>query len=188
MKRNEFFKACAAGVCGCGILGLLDPVAAGAEARDGQTAAASSEIDQLKFQLDGARERFAKLLAIMEEHLDDAARGKVLRQLGRECAQKYAPLFNKYRGDLEGFTAKVKTAWLEKAEFDEKTGILRVVGKPSPCYCPLVKIGRTPAQFCNCTLGWQEAAYSTVLGKPVTAEIEETILRGGTRCSFRIKI
>ncbi|MCJ7783511.1 MAG: hypothetical protein MUP41_06220, partial [Desulfobacterales bacterium] len=94
----------------------------------------------------------------------------------------------KYRGDLQGFLAKVKTAWLEKAEYDEKTGILRVIGKPNPCACPLVKVGRTPADFCNCTLGWQQEAFSTVIGKPVTAEIEETVLRGGERCSFRITV
>ncbi|NTU51028.1 MAG: twin-arginine translocation signal domain-containing protein, partial [Candidatus Aminicenantes bacterium] len=28
MKRNDFLKACAAGVCGCGVLGLLEPVEA----------------------------------------------------------------------------------------------------------------------------------------------------------------
>jgi len=41
---------------------------------------------------------------------------------------------------------------------------------------------------CNCTLGWQQEAFSTVIGKPVTAEIEETVLRGGERCSFRITV
>ena len=106
--------------------------------------------------------------------------------MGRECAQDYKALFQKYRGDLPGFLAKIKTAWLERSEYDEKTGILRVIGKPNPCVCPLVKTGRTPADFCNCTLGWQKEAFSTVVGKPVTAEIEETVLRGGKRCSFRI--
>jgi predicted hydrocarbon binding protein len=40
----------------------------------------------------------------------------------------------------------------------------------------------------NCILGWQKAAFSTVLGKPVTVEIEESVLRGGSRCSFRIGV
>jgi len=44
------------------------------------------------------------------------------------------------------------------------------------------------AGVCGCTLGWQEAAYSIVIGKPVTAEIEETVLGGGSRCSFRIGV
>ena len=188
MKRNDFVKKCAAGVCGCGVLGFLAPLSALAENGKGQTAPAPADNAPLKQELDGSRERFAKLLSIMGEDLDGATRDKILARLGHECAQDYSSFFQKYRGDLQGFLAKIKTAWVEKAEYDEKTGVLRVVGKPNPCACPLVKVGRTPADFCNCTLGWQQEAFSTVLGKPVTAEIEETVLRGGTRCSFRITV
>jgi hypothetical protein len=188
MKRNDFMKTCAAGVCGCGLMGLLAPVAARAEDGEGQTAAAPVDDSPLKRELDGSRERFAKLVSIMGEDLDVATRDKILARLGHECARDYSALFQKYRGDLPGFLAKTKAAWIEKAEYDEKAGILRVIGKPSPCACPLVKVGRTPADFCNCTLGWQEEAFSTVIGKPVSAGIEETILRGGKRCSFRITV
>ncbi|HSA96293.1 MAG TPA: hypothetical protein VLJ16_09590 [Acidobacteriota bacterium] len=188
MKRSDFLKTCGAGVCGCGVMSFLAPIPARAENAAGQTAAASADDSPLKQQLDGSRDRFAKLLSIMGEDLDGATRDKILAHLGRECAQDYSALFQKYRGDLQGFLAKIKTAWVEKAEYDEKTGILRVIGKPSPCACPLVKLGRTPADFCNCTLGWQQEAFSTVTGKPVTAEIEETVLRGSPRCSFRITI
>jgi hypothetical protein len=188
MKRNDFLKTCGAGVCGCGVLGLMAPFAVSAEGKDRQTTAAPADVKPLKEQLDGAQERFAKLVSIMGDNLDAAVRDKILARLGHECAQDYSPLFQKYRGDLQGFLAKIKTAWLESAEYDEKTGVLRVVGKPAPCACPLVKIGRTPAEFCNCTLGWQQAAFSVVTGKPVTAEIEETVLRGGKKCSFRITL
>jgi hypothetical protein len=188
MKRNEFMKTCAAGVCGCGLLGFLAPLSAQSENGEGQTATAPTDNSQLKRELDGSRERFAKLVSIMGENLDGATRDKILARLGRECAKDYAALFQKYRGDLPGFLARIKAAWVERTEYDEKTGILRVIGKPSPCACPLVKVGRTPADFCNCTLGWQQEAFSTVIGKPVTAEIEETVLRGGKRCSFRITV
>jgi predicted hydrocarbon binding protein len=188
MKRNDFMKKCAAGVCGCGLLGFLTPLSARAENGEGQTATVPVDDSQLKQELDGSRERFAKLVSIMGENLEGATRDKILAHLGRECAQDYSALFQKYRGNLQGFLAKIKTAWVEKAEYDERTGILRVIGKPSPCACPLVKVGRTPADFCNCTLGWQQEAFSTVTGKPVTAEIEDTVLRGGKRCSFRITV
>ena len=190
MKRNEFLKACGAGLCGCGVMGLLAPLAASAEGREGQSKAAlaaPSEVDLLKRQIDGAQERFAALVAILGEDLDGVTRDKILTRLGRECAQAYRPLFEKYRGDLPGFLAKIKTAWLESAEYDEKTGILHTVGKPAPCACPLVKVGRTPADFCSCTLGWNQEAFSIISGKPVTVEIVETVLRGGQRCSFRMK-
>ncbi len=188
MKRSDFLKTCGAGVCGCGMLSVLAPFSARAENGEGQTAIAPADNSQLMQTLDESRERFSKLMSIMGEDLDGATRDKILARLGRECAQDYSALFQKYRGDLHGFLAKIKTAWVEKAEYDEKTGILRVIGKPSPCACPLVKVGRTSADFCNCTLGWQQEVFSTVIGKPVTAEIEETVLRGGKRCSFRITV
>jgi hypothetical protein len=46
----------------------------------------------------------------------------------------------------------------------------------------------TPGSFCDCTLGWQEEAYSEILGRPVKAELEESILRGGKRCVYRMTI
>ena len=186
MKRNDFFKTCGAGMCGCGVLGLLAPLAARADDTAATAAAAPADAELLKQQLEGARERFAKLLAVMAEQLDDASRGKVLHGLGRQCSQPYWPFFEKYRGDLPGFLDKIKTAWVERTEYDEKTGILRVIGKPAPCACPLVKAGRTPVEFCDCSRGWNQAAFSTVLGRPVSIQIEESVLRGGTRCSFRI--
>ncbi|MGZ8841742.1 MAG: hypothetical protein ACXW2M_09265, partial [Candidatus Aminicenantales bacterium] len=144
MKRSDFLKTCGAGVCGCGMLGFLAPFSR-AENGEGQTTIAPADNSQLKQELDGSRERFAKLMSIMGEDLDGATRDKILARLGRECAQDYSALFQKYRGDLQGFLAKIKTAWVEKAEYDEKTGVLRIIGKPSPCVCPLVKVGRTPA-------------------------------------------
>jgi predicted hydrocarbon binding protein len=186
MKRNEFFKTCGAGICGCGVLGLLAPLTARADDASASTAAAPVDPELLKQQLEGARERFARLLSVMDEQLDVATRGKVLQGMGRECSREYSAFFNKYRGDLQGFLEKIKTAWVEQTEYDEKTGMLRVIGKPAPCACPLVKMGRTPAEFCDCSRGWTQAAFSTVLGRPVTVEIEESVLRGGSRCSFRI--
>ncbi len=186
MKRNEFLKACGAGLCGCGVMGLPAAMAASVGGANGQTTAASAEVDTLKRQIDGAHERFAKLVTIMGEDLDGAMRDKILMRLGRECAQAYRPFFQKYRGNLSGFHDVAKTAWLESAAFDEKTGVLRIAGKPGPCACPLVKAGRTPTDFCNCSAGWQQEAYSTVLDMPIAVEIEETVLRGGQRCSFRV--
>ncbi|MEN6560935.1 MAG: hypothetical protein ABFD52_09190 [Acidobacteriota bacterium] len=187
MKRKDFLKTCAVGACGCGILGLLSRAEARTELPAGQTPADADETAQLRFQLSGARERFALLCGVLGEELDEAARDRILRKLGAACSHKLAPLLDKHKGDLKGFLALAQTTWLEKAELDEKAGTLRVIGKPAPCACPLVKPGRTPASFCRCTLGWQEAVFATLMGKPVTAEIEETVLGGGSRCSFRIR-
>ncbi|MBE0665406.1 MAG: hypothetical protein IH584_06245, partial [Candidatus Aminicenantes bacterium] len=89
MKRNEFFKTCGAGICGCGVLGLLAPLAARADDTTVPAAAVPEDYELLKQQLEGARERFARLLAVMAEQLDDATRSKILQSLGSQCAQDY---------------------------------------------------------------------------------------------------
>jgi hypothetical protein len=193
MERKDFLKTCAAGICSCGVIGMLTQVAVAADSTGSNdstnppAATAPSETDQLKYALDGAQERFANLLSVMDNQLDDSTRDNLLLGLGNLCAQKYTPLFEKFKGNLDGYLTTIKTAWVEQTEYNEKTGILRVIGKPGPCGCPLVKAGRTPAQFCTCAAGWSRAAFSTVLGKPVTVEVEESVLGGGTRCSFRVK-
>lgn len=88
--------------------------------------------------------------------------------------------------DLQGFLTAIKARWADRTEVDETTGILRVVGKIPRCGCPLVKISRTPADFCTCTTGWNQFAFSIVTGKPVTVELEESVLRGSPRCTHRI--
>ena len=93
MKRNEFFKTCGAGICGCGVLGLLAPLAARADDTAGTAAAAPVDPELLKQQLEGARERFARLLSVMDEQLDDTTRGKVLQGMGRECSREYSRVF-----------------------------------------------------------------------------------------------
>jgi hypothetical protein len=186
MKRNEFMKRCATGVCGCGVLGFLAPLSAQTQGGQAQASTVPTDSELLKRQLDFVHERFANLISIMGENIDNAIRDKILQRLGYECAQEASPLFQKYRGDLQGFLAAIKTRWVERTEYDETTGILRVIGKVRPCVCPLAKAGRTPADFCTCTRGWNQFAFSTVLGKPVTVELEESVLRGGSRCTHRI--
>ncbi len=93
MNRNDFIKKCGAGLCGCGVLGLLTPLAARAEDPAAPAAAVPADVEQLKQQLDGARERFAMLLGIMGDQLDDATQNKILQSLGSQCSQPYGRVF-----------------------------------------------------------------------------------------------
>jgi len=185
VKRDDFIRLCAGCACSGAAFASALPLAQGAPA----AAPAPDRPDrgELEWQLNASRQRFAKLVSILDEELDEPARKKVLRRLGADCAQGYAALFAKYRGNLSGFLDEIRRQWVAEAVYDEKAGTLRVVDRATRCTCPLVKPGTTPGAFCECTLGWQQAAYSAVLGKPVQAELEESILRGGKRCVFRIR-
>jgi hypothetical protein len=71
---------------------------------------------------------------------------------------------------------------------DAAAGTIRVFDRSTTCTCPLVDQRLTPRNFCDCTIGWQKEVYSAIVGRPVDAILEESILRGGKRYVFRIQI
>jgi predicted hydrocarbon binding protein len=178
MRRNEFLKtACALGVCSCAVPGLL----AGGS---GLENSAPDEVDELKRKMDFVSQRMAKLIAA----LDEPTRIQVLETMGRECARQYTALTDKYKGDPKGFLEEIKRQWVSETEYDEKVGTIRVADRAKSCFCPFVKPGLTPPDFCRCSLGWQKEVYGKILGKPVEVDLVESILRGGARCEFRIRV
>lgn len=181
--RSDFLKCCLLGACACAF-----PAAATDEK---PTAPANPEAEWLRGQVEAVRVRYAKLTSILDTTLDQTAKERVFDSLGRECGRQFrSATWEKYRGNLRGFLdyAQGPQGWMAKADFDEKAGTLRVVDRSSKCTCPLVQQGLTSATQCLCTLGWQRETYSQILGKPVEAELEESILRGGTKCVFRIRV
>ena len=182
VTRNEFLKCCAAGMCSC--VALVMPEPAPAEV-------SSPSPEQLNGLLEASRIRYAKLVSILEENLDETTRKRFFDSLGRECARQFrSRTFDKYKGDLRGFLKSVEgpDGWAVKTEYDEKAGVIRVFDRGPHCSCPLVKEGLTSGAQCDCTLGWQRETYSAILGRPVDGAVEESILRGGKRCVFRMTV
>ena len=178
MDRGEFLKCCALGLCSC-----ASPVVLARSTTGG----GAPEVEELKWKRGFVHNRFAKLIQILKQRLDEPTLKTVLEELGTECSKQYDGLINKYKNDPTGFLQEIRNRWAATAEYDEKTGAIRVTEKASTCTCSLVQKGLTPPEFCHCTIGWQRRTYSAVLGKPVEVELEESILRGGKRCIFRIR-
>ena len=180
MTRKDFFECCAAGTCGCGaMLALASPSA--------QAAENNSEIDALNRKVDFMRAKFAKLVELIQKTVDEPSRVRLWEALGRDHGKDYRTLAERYKGDVPGFLAEIQKQWVAKAEYDPVAGTIRIVDKSPVCTCPFVDVKQTPPEFCNCTLGWQKEVYSVVMARPVEASVEESILRGGTRCIFRIR-
>jgi len=188
MNRKEFVKNCAVTACATGLCCAIQTAEAGA-AEETNKACDPKELGNTAKRADDARLRFSKLIEIMESRLPEQERKQFLHALGAKCADTYrAALLDRYKGDIRGFLEEGRRNWMAQADYDEAHGTIRIVDRGPGCTCPLVKEGTTPGSFCDCTLGWQEEAYSLILGKPVKAELEESILRGGKKCIYRIKV
>jgi predicted hydrocarbon binding protein len=183
MQRKEFIKAaCTLGVCSCAGMGLW------AEDSAAPAQNASTDVEQLKGKLDFIQKRFAKLVGILHASVDEATRKKIFESLGRECAREFKGQTAAFQGTPRGFVEQVQKWWVEKAEYDEAAGTLRITDKQRHCSCPFVNEQLMSPEFCDCTLGWQKETYTMIFGKPVDVDLEESILRGGKRCIYRIRV
>jgi hypothetical protein len=60
------------------------------------------------------------------------------------------------------------------------------------CHCPWaresLRDGQTkvPATFCNCSAAFHKKPYDVIFGRPVRAEVIESVLSGGSWCKFAI--
>ena len=187
MDRQHFLKTCATGICGCGMLGLLGEAPLPAQEIN-QEPKPESDPKTLQKTLAGARGRFALLLSLLAQELEEPIRQNILKQLGKACSESFRPFFEPYAGKPEAFLEKAKAMWVDQADYHSGSRSFILRGKPSPCLCPLVQTGKTPTLFCTCSQGWYEAVFSAVFQQDVSVEIIESVLRGGSRCSFRITL
>jgi hypothetical protein len=74
--------------------------------------------------------------------------------------------------------------------YDWDKGLITMASdERTDCFCPLnSRVHHTPEVVCNCSLGWQKHTWETLLQKKVKVELKESVLRGGKRCVFEIRI
>lgn len=84
-----------------------------------------------------------------------------------------------------------KIPFAPKRFLKEKDPLLR---KYYACHCQLVRTAlrdgkpKIPATFCYCSAGFEKLHFDVIFGEPVEVELLETLLKGGTRCRFAIRI
>jgi hypothetical protein len=178
VDRKEFLKsACGLGACGCALgLSVRPEPLLGA-----QTQAPDQRLVFARYQL-------AKLVSFMKTDTPEDVSSAILEKTGRECC-KLGQVPAKFKGDPEGYFAAIKQLWNTGSSWDKAKGIITVtVPDDGPCGCPLVDSRRTPAFWCNCSVGYQKEAFETVFGKPVQVSLQESKLRGGKQCVFAVKL
>jgi hypothetical protein len=177
VDRKGFLKTvCGLGVCGC-VASLVDPPEALA-------AAPEQAPDQ---RLAFARYQVANMVGFMAAGTTGPACADILEKTGRECA-KLGGLAARFKGDPEGYMAAARKAWGTDFQWDKEKGVVTVAVAEGECGCPLVDSKRTPAFFCNCSVGYQKESFGTVFGNPVQASLKESKLGGSRRCVFEIRL
>jgi hypothetical protein len=141
---------------------------------------------RLKF----VKSRYAKLIDILSNHMNEGELSDVLHDMGAYCSTT-DPTLQTYRGDVDGYCEHLKkTASGDEVTYDRQKGIIIMTSpERNDCFCPLISLqNQTPKIVCNCSLGWQQHTWETILGKKVQVELKESVLRGGKRCIFQILV
>ncbi len=181
MNRIEFLKTCAGGLCACAMIGP-----AAAETTATTAAAEPPKPEDWRFQF--IKRRYAKLLESLQQRVGDQTLNAVLQEQGRYCAST-TEMITKHKGDIDGFIHDVTTEWKQQIDYDREKGVITATGpEVKECFCPFIDGRYTPKNACDCSLGWTQYAYETVLGRKVDVELKESVLRGGKRCVFTIRI
>jgi predicted hydrocarbon binding protein len=179
MDRKAFLKsACGLGACGCALhlLGVDEPLRA---------AATTAEVPDQRLAF--ARYQVAKMTGFMAAGPAARACAEVLQQTGRECA-KLGQINVKFKGDPDGYFAAARKNWGTDFSWNKEKGIVTVAVAEGECSCPLVDSKRTPAFFCNCSVGYQKEAFEAIFGKPVQVSLKESKLGGSKRCVFEVTL
>jgi hypothetical protein len=180
MNRAEFLRSCSGGLCAC--VGASGTIAA--SSAEGATAAAGD------WRLGFVKRRYARLIEILSEKMSGQDLNDALRELGAYCSST-DPRLAQFRGDLEGYRAHIRqTASGDDVAFDRERGLITVTSpEREDCFCPLIgKDSHTPDVACNCSLGWHQGTWGTVTGRKVEVSLLESVLRGGKRCVFQVRI
>ena len=180
MNRKEFLRSCACGFCACAVLNV--PVSADTPA----PAAEPPKPEDWRFGF--IKQRYAKLLGNLDRRMGGAGLDDALREQGRYCASTY-DLVQKHKGDIDGFLPAFIEQTKQEVTYDRAQGVITVAGRETKdCFCPLIDTKTTPQSACNCSLGWNQYVFETTTGKRCEVLLKESVLRGGKRCVFEVKV
>jgi predicted ArsR family transcriptional regulator len=151
-------------------------------------AADSKNVPEDDWRIGFSKTRYADLMEILQSKLSENKFNAIIQALGRKCSG-HIGFIKEYQGNLNGYLIELKRRWNEDATVDEEKGIITVASQErTECVCPLIDTAAVSDEVCNCSLGWQKQTFVTVLVKSVDVKIRESIIRGGKRCIFEIKI
>jgi len=111
----------------------------------------------------------------------------------KECASAHyraihmEELIKDLKGNLPGFLNFLQTRMNWIVEHDAGTRTIVADENKPDCVCPLYKEGllSDPA-LCECSRGFAEEMFHSIIGKKVEASIVESVLRKGTHCVYKI--
>ncbi|HQF39008.1 MAG TPA: hypothetical protein PK322_07820 [Opitutaceae bacterium] len=183
MERRDFLKsACAAGLCSCAVATLI--AGDGTPAETPPAAPPSPEDWRIGF----AKQRYGKLVSTVAAKVDPATFAAIIEEVGQFCGG--TGFAGQFVGNLDGFIEELRKRWKAQVEHDQERGAVRLSfdSAGGDCHCPLMSKATVPPAACRCSVGSIRQMFTIVAQRPVGCELTESVLQGGARCAFEVRL
>lgn len=134
----------------------------------------------------------AALLAEMETKLDVASARAVLKAAARAHYDELEmdKLMQAFKGRLEPFLDHIGKEWGWKIAYDKAAGVIQIDENKPSCVCPLRKDAAElkSGYLCYCSEGFNERMFAVAAGRPVKAEVTQSVVRGAKSCRYTITL
>ncbi len=129
MKRKDFFNnLCSYGICSCTGMTLISIREAKAQDNGSST---DTDCERKK---NFTNRRFNWLLQIMEQELDETEYKRIIRTLGKRCAQSIGNIATENKGNPEGYFKTVNEMWGEVFKYDRENQIVHLNTNLEKCF------------------------------------------------------
>ena len=183
MERRDFLKsACAAGLCSCAVATLI----AGDETKPESSPASTPPKED--WRVGFAKKRYGKLVSTVAAKVDPETFRSIIEEVGTFCGS--TGFAGQFVGNLDGFIAELRKRWKANVEHDRERGIVRLSfdSASGDCACPLMSKATVPPAACRCSVGSIRQMFTLVMQRPVQCELKESVIQGGARCAFEIRL
>ncbi len=127
---------------------------------------------------------------VIQVHGEDTAT-TVMRACGYQCISttiiETAKKLYDESANLEEFIQKLNAKEIGGGKLTLKHNTITAVY--DQCYCDIDNLKRDKTKcYCQCSCGWFEKLFFTVLEQTISVNLEESIKNGGQNCTFAITI
>jgi hypothetical protein len=207
MNRKQFLKRIGT-ACACSCAGIMAASLNSLTAEESpkasrkKTEGAPAKRPRSQERIEFAEGWAVRFFGVFDANLDAAARRRIMMANGRECLLAWQKETNKKPRaqalSLAEFAKTVKEKGSRDYQIDgnviyfqynasAETG---AASSENHCLCPLVetKPAGLSATYCLCSLGYVKEMHEQIFKKPVEVELLSSVLRGDTRCKFKLTI
>lgn len=130
------------------------------------------------------------MMDLVDQSLIIDKRNKLMQSCGRRCicasTLKKAIRLQKQATSTEGLVELLNANHIGGGFLRRESNV--IYAEYHRCYCG--SVSKTKTQFsptyCQCSCGWYQKLFETILGKPVNVKLLGSIIQGNDKCRFKI--